>query len=229
MEEVLPGRTVEQPWQDFSLIEKALALSAQLHRNQFRKARNVPYLAHLWSVAALVLEHGGDDHQVAAALLHDAAEDQGGEPVLGRIATELDEDVAQLVRHLSDSLADTTTGEGKQGWEARKRGYIESLATADDRVLLVSACDKLHNLRSLLSDHRELGESVWTHFTYADPEVHFWYYGSLIDAFRGRIPRPLQEELDETLHRLQARVHPTAAAPHPTSTAASPEAGVSAP
>lgn len=205
MEEVLPGRTVERPWQDFSLIEKALALSAQLHRNQFRKARNVPYLAHLWSVAALVLEHGGDDRQVAAALLHDAAEDQGGEPVLERIATELDEDVAQLVRHLSDSLADTTTGEEKQGWEARKRAYIDGLASADDRVLLVSACDKLHNLRSLLSDHRELGESVWTHFTYSDPEVHFWYYGSLIDAFRGRIPAALEQELADTLGRLKAR------------------------
>src|SRR5688500_20187633 len=102
MEEVLPGRTATRPWQDFSLIEKALSLSAELHRNQFRKARTVPYVAHLWSVAALVLEHGGDDRQVAAALLHDAAEDQGGEPVLARIATELDDDVARLVRELSE-------------------------------------------------------------------------------------------------------------------------------
>ena len=203
MEEVLPGRTAEQPWQDFSLITKALALSAELHRNQFRKAANVPYVAHLWSVAALVLEHGGDDRQVAAALLHDAAEDQGGEPVLQRIATELDHDVAELVRHLSDSVADTTMGELKEGWDARKRRYIASLAEADDRVLLVSACDKLHNLRSLLSDRRELGESVWTHFTHADPEVHYWYYGSLLDAFRGRVPAALEQELAETLRRLQ--------------------------
>ncbi len=204
MEEVLPGRSVGQPWQDFSLIEKALALSAELHRNQFRKARNVPYLAHLWSVAALVLEHGGDDRQVAAALLHDAAEDQGGEPVLQRIADEFGDDVAQLVRHLSDSLADTTTGEEKEAWDARKRNYIASLAEADDRVLLVSACDKLHNLRSLLSDRRELGESVWTHFTHADPEVHYWYYSSLLSAYGGRIPASLEQELTETLSRLQA-------------------------
>src|SRR5687768_6390261 len=127
MEEVLPGRTVEQPWQDFSLVQRAFALSGELHRNQFRKARNVPYIAHLWSVAALVLEHGGDDRQVAAALLHDAAEDQGGEPVLARIAAELDDDVARLVRELSDSLADTTSGESKLSWDERKRGYIASL------------------------------------------------------------------------------------------------------
>src|SRR5688500_14919434 len=156
MEEVLPGRTAEQPWQDFSLIERALALSAELHRNQFRKARNVPYVAHLWSVAALVLEHGGDDRQVAAALLHHAAEARGGRRVLATIATELDDEVAALVRHLSDSLADTLAGEEKQSWDERKRSYIASLDEADDRTLLVSACDKLHNLRSLLSDHREL-------------------------------------------------------------------------
>lgn len=205
MEEVLPGRTAEQPWQDFSFIERAFTLSAELHRNQFRKARNVPYVAHLWSVAALVLEHGGDDRQVAAALLHDAAEDQGGEAVLGRIAAELDDDVARLVRELSDSLADTTTGESKQSWDERKRGYIASLADVDDRVLLISACDKLHNVRSLLSDHRELGESVWTHFTHPEPDVHFWYYGSLLDTFRGRIPVALEQEFEETLDRLKAR------------------------
>lgn len=203
MEEVLPGRTAEQPWQDFSLVQRALALSAELHRHQFRKARNVPYVAHLWSVAALVLEHGGDDRQVAAALLHDAAEDQGGEAVLSRIAAELDDDVARLVRELSDSLVDTTTGEAKEPWEARKRAYIASLADADDRVLLISACDKLHNLRSLLSDRRELGESVWTHFTNVDPEVHYWYYGSLIEAFRDRIPPALADELAETIERLK--------------------------
>ena len=203
MEEVLPGRSNEQPWQDFSLIERAWALSAQLHRNQFRKARNVPYIAHLWSVAALVLEHGGDDRQVAAALLHDAAEDQGGTAVLDRIARELGAEVAELVRLLSDSLADTTSGEAKERWDERKQRYIDEIATADDRVLLVSACDKLHNLRSLLADHRQLGDAVWSHFTKPDPSVHVWYYGSLVAAFRGRIPPSLEAELEIVLGQLE--------------------------
>lgn len=63
MQEVLPGRSTERPWQDFSLVERAWTLSAEIHRAQFRKAGTIPYLAHLWSVAALVLEHGGDDTQ----------------------------------------------------------------------------------------------------------------------------------------------------------------------
>ncbi|MBW3537169.1 MAG: HD domain-containing protein [Actinobacteria bacterium] len=202
METVLPGRTHDQPWQDFTLIERAWALSAELHRDQFRKARNVPYVSHLWSVAALVLEHGGDDRQVAAALLHDAAEDQGGIAVLERIASELGDDVAGLVRLLSDSLADTTSGEDKERWDERKQRYIDGIGEADDRVLLISACDKLHNLRSLLTDHRELGDTVWSHFTKSDPSVHVWYYGSLVAAFRGRIPPALEADLELVLAQL---------------------------
>ena len=37
----------------------------------------MPYLSHLLSVAALVLEDGGSEDEAIAALLHDANEDQG--------------------------------------------------------------------------------------------------------------------------------------------------------
>ncbi len=42
------------------------------------KGRNIPYIAHVLGVTSLVLEYGGSDEQVAAALLHDVAEDHGG-------------------------------------------------------------------------------------------------------------------------------------------------------
>ena len=204
MQEVLPGRSPERPWQDFSLVERAWSLSAEIHRDQFRKGGTIPYVAHLWSVAALVLEHGGDDVQVAAALLHDAAEDQGGEQVLARIAAEVDDDVAELVRHLSDSLIDTTAGARKEPWDIRKERYVAGIADADDRVLLISACDKLHNLRSLLSDLRSDGDSVWDRFSEPDPARQLWYYASLLEAFRGRVPMALERELARTLQELEA-------------------------
>ena len=201
---VLPGRSEEAPWQDFSLIERAFGLSAELHRDHFRKGGFIPYLSHLWSVAALVLEHGGDDRQVAAALLHDAAEDQGGEPILDRIAAEVDAEVADLVRGLSDSLVDTTSGAAKEPWQVRREKYLAELPGADDRVLLVSACDKLHNLRSLLSDLRSQGTPVWDRFSERNPERHFWYYDSLLEAFRGRIPAALERELEHALQEVRA-------------------------
>ncbi len=54
---------------------QAFELASQVHASQLRKGTPVPYLAHLMSVAALVLEHGGDEDTAIAALLHDAVED----------------------------------------------------------------------------------------------------------------------------------------------------------
>ena len=59
---------------------EAFAYAAELHKVQFRKHTSIPYITHLMSVASIVLEAGGDEDQAIAGLLHDAVEDQGGEP-----------------------------------------------------------------------------------------------------------------------------------------------------
>ena len=56
----------------------ALSCAQDWHRAQKRKGSSTPYIAHLLSVAALVLEAGGTEDEAIAALLHDAIEDQGG-------------------------------------------------------------------------------------------------------------------------------------------------------
>ena len=61
--------------------QEALAYSSKLHKDQVRKGKNTPYIAHLLSVSALVLEAGGDEDQAIAALLHDAAEAYTGDMV----------------------------------------------------------------------------------------------------------------------------------------------------
>jgi hypothetical protein len=58
-------------------FDQALTYAHQLHSDQFRKGTQIPYLAHLLSVAGLVLDYGGDEDQAIASLLHDALEDQG--------------------------------------------------------------------------------------------------------------------------------------------------------
>ena len=57
--------------------DEALVWAAQLHREQRRKGKPVPYISHLISVSALVWEDGGSEDQAIAALLHDAIEDAG--------------------------------------------------------------------------------------------------------------------------------------------------------
>src|ERR1700721_4305689 len=66
-------------------FDRALLYATHIHGGQLRKGTCVPYIAHLLAVAATVLEYDGSEDMAIAALLHDAVEDQGGEPRLADI------------------------------------------------------------------------------------------------------------------------------------------------
>jgi (p)ppGpp synthase/HD superfamily hydrolase len=68
-----------EPSLRWTRLAEAAAFAFALHADQRRKGTTIPYIAHLMSVAALVLEHGGDEEQAIAGLLHDAIEDMGAE------------------------------------------------------------------------------------------------------------------------------------------------------
>ena len=103
-------------------------------------------------MAALALEYGADDDQAIGALLHDAAEDGGGEATLAEIRARFGDAVGDIVLGCSDSLVEDP--EGKLPWLERKENYLAHLEHAGESVLLVSAADKLHNVRSMLEDYR---------------------------------------------------------------------------
>ena len=58
-------------------LSSAITFALDIHAEQTRKGTETPYIAHLLGVASLVLEHGGDEEQAMAGVLHDAIEDQG--------------------------------------------------------------------------------------------------------------------------------------------------------
>ncbi len=184
-----------------SRFERALSLANQLHRTQVRKGTTIPYMAHLLAVASLALEHGADEDEAIAAVLHDAVEDQGGPRTLARIRRRFGERPARIVAECTD--ADVVP---KPPWKERKVAYIAHLAHASPGGLLVSASDKLHNARSILADYRRLGEALWPRFA-GGREGTLWYYRALIDAYRraGAVPA-LVDELDRTLTALEALV-----------------------
>ena len=96
-------------------FEEAFLYANSAHRGQKRKKTAIPYISHLMSVAALVMEDGGDEDEVIAALLHDAVEDQGGRPRLEDIRHRFGERVADIVEGCTDSLE-----HDKSDWEGRK-------------------------------------------------------------------------------------------------------------
>jgi (p)ppGpp synthase/HD superfamily hydrolase len=178
--------------------EAALQLAFRLHRTQERKGSSVPYIAHLLGVSSLALEYGGDEDEAIAALLHDAVEDQGGETTLAEIRTRFGPRVADIVLGCSDWPG---TG-SKPPWRERKEQYLRHLETAAPSVLLVSACDKLYNARTILADIQRDGQVVWTRFT-AGRDGSLWYYRSLATRFRA-LQSPLASELDGVVSHLEA-------------------------
>jgi hypothetical protein len=104
-----------------------------------------------------------------------------------RICEEFGDHVAGIVMGCSDAVA--VPGQPKPPWRDRKAAYLDRLAGEDDPdVLLVSACDKLHNARAIIADLRAIGSALWDRFTQADPAAQLWYYqGS--GTKRGRLPQ----------------------------------------
>jgi (p)ppGpp synthase/HD superfamily hydrolase len=144
-------------------FQRAFADAEYYHHDQLRKGTEVPYFSHLLGVSGLVLEAGGTETEAIAALLHDAPEHAGGAPVLAAIEQNFGSAVAAIVRACSDALP--SKGEDKPEWRDRKRAYLSHLRAADASTLLVSAADKLHNLRAIQSDYRDLGNAVFERFS----------------------------------------------------------------
>ena len=181
-----------------SRFVKALGYAAKLHGRQIRKRTQRPYIGHLLSVTATVIEYGGDEEMAIAALLHDAVEDQGGAPRLREIRRKFGKRVA----HIVDGCTDTDE-QPKPPWLERKRAYVARVGREGADVRLVSAADKLSNVRETLHDFRLHGEEVFERFA-GKKAGTLWYYRALVEAFRDAGSHPLVEELDRVVKELES-------------------------
>ena len=181
-------------------FDEALLFASNLHRDQIRKGSGVPYVAHLLSVAGIALERGADEEEAIAALLHDAIEDQANgdaEGLKNRIFKTFGEKVLAIVESCTDAEVIP-----KPPWRERKERYIAHLAEASPSVLLVSASDKLHNARAILSDLRTVGADVWSRFK-GGRDGTLWYYREVLAALLKHERSSLNEELERAVQELE--------------------------
>lgn len=157
----------------------ALLWATTLHQQQVRKVRQIPYITHLMSVAALVLENGGNEEQAIAALLHDAIEDQG--VTVEEITNKFGENVATLVAAVTEFH-----DRPKPEWLARKKMYLNNLRTSSPEAVLISLADKYHNACSLEQDLFFYGEALWQDFFKSRKDRTRWFYQELITVYRER-------------------------------------------
>jgi (p)ppGpp synthase/HD superfamily hydrolase len=171
--------------------ERALLYACQVHAAQRRKGGDIPYLSHLLAVSSLVIEDGAAagelrEDEAIAALLHDTAEDQGGERRLRDVEARFGSRVAEIVEACSDSL--TEDASAKAPWRERKQRHLDHLERATDPgILRVVLADKVHNARSVLADYRVLGDALWARF-HSEADTP-WYYRRLAEVFARKVPR----------------------------------------
>jgi (p)ppGpp synthase/HD superfamily hydrolase len=175
------------------LYDQALVYASEPHRDQVRKGSGIPYIAHLLSVSSRVLSAGGTEVQAIAGLLHDAAEDQGGQATHDKIKTIFGVEVAQIVSDCTDSWV-----EPKPAWWPRKEAYLATLPKKAPTSLFVSLADKVDNAEAILNDYRNIGEGLWERFT-GGREGTIWFYRELSTIFNQAFPGALAHQLSLTV------------------------------
>ncbi|MBI4769356.1 MAG: bifunctional (p)ppGpp synthetase/guanosine-3',5'-bis(diphosphate) 3'-pyrophosphohydrolase, partial [Chloroflexi bacterium] len=103
---------------------------------------------------------------VAAGLLHDTVEDT--DVTLAELRARFGPRVAAIVEGCSEP-------DKRWPWQQRKQYTIDSLREASLEVKLVSAADKLNNLRAIRTEWEAMGEAVWDRF-HEGREQQEWYY-----------------------------------------------------
>ncbi len=135
--------------QDRELIERAYRMADQAHHGQMR-ASGEAYMFHPLAVAAILAEMHLDAPTIAAALLHDVAEDTA--ITVEILEKEFGPEVAKLVDGVTklDQIKQLTRSHEKMADSKAESLRKMFLAMIDDiRVVMIKLADRLHNMRTL--------------------------------------------------------------------------------
>ena len=187
-------------WQPTGIIQKAFDIAAEQHKGGVRKGGTIPYLSHLLGVSALVIEHGGDEVQAAAALLHDVLEDTGITEL------KLEELMGKEVTAIVNACSSKKFGDKKEDdpWTTKER-YLAKLnaKSNNDRSLLVALADKVHNSETCVNEYPTdptAKVDYWKKFTSGYQKQKDWYEGLNAGLkSKGTLPPALLNRLDAAI------------------------------
>jgi len=146
------------PQANVELIRRAYEYAAEAHKDQKRLTGD-PYITHPLAAAETLADLEMDAESIAAALLHDVAEDQ--EKSIEELASRFGKEVAGLVDGVTklkladfevepdapDEAGRKKRAESRRGAENLRKIF---LAMARDlRVMVIKLADRLHNMKTL--------------------------------------------------------------------------------
>ena len=168
-------------------IADAVEFAVRAHGNQVRKGTSIPYVSHLFGVAALVLEGGGDEDLAIAGLLHDALEDTAAtaaqvDKAFGLASLPLSWDAVTPKRSQSRLLLSASSSI-LSTWR-RQTPTLCWFPWPTSFTTLARFCSiSVPRVRPSLSASSSAREET------------LWYYGELSDTFCRRRPGALADEL----------------------------------
>ena len=159
------------------LVSEAIVFAVKAHDGMRRKKSESPYILHPMEAAVIVGTMTDDQNLIAAAVLHDVAED--AEISLD----EIEEKFGARVRELVASETEDKRAElpPEETWRIRKEESLNCLKRTDDiAVLMVWIGDKLANMRSFYRSWKTEGDALWERFNQKDKNQQAWYYRSIV-------------------------------------------------
>lgn len=179
-------------------FDRAVLLALQDFRRITRKQTTIPYVTHLFAVTSLVGEHGGDEDQLIASMLHDWLED-----IEGARAETLEAEFGPRVRSIVEALSDVIGVTPKPPWRERKDAFLEKIRHQPGEVKLVCAADKLHNAETLTRALKADGVTTLDRFNGGRTGT-LWYYAAMVEALAEGWSHPLLDELASAVTSLHA-------------------------
>lgn len=177
-------------------IERALRAAERAHRGQTRKdSDGAPYVLHPIHCALTLARLGYDATLIQAAILHDVVEDCDGWDG-ARVEREFGPRVAAIVLELTEDKSNS--------WAERKRWQVEHVPHMSADACAVKAADKIHNLRTLVSQLESTPDraSVWARF-HGGRERTLATSRALVDALAPRVHPELAEGLRSAIAALE--------------------------
>ncbi len=177
-------------------IQYAINRAAELHNGQMRKVSKVPFFTHPFSVAVILSEYTENEDIIIAGLLHDVLEDVP-KYSYSDMKKEFGETIANIVRGVTEEKSPRTKKTAKETWMDRKATYLKKLKRDSHSAMMISAADKMHNLRSMMDEYRKAGDKIWGKFN-APEERKLWFYGEVLTVLKERLKNPIVKELEKT-------------------------------
>lgn len=178
-------------------VNKALEYSAKAHIAQKRKGTDIPYISHPYAIGMILSNAGCSEDVIIAGILHDTVEDT--EVTLEDITANFGDKVAAIVAGCSEPDKDLS-------WEERKQHTLDELKNASLEIHYVACADKLHNISTMIEEHKSIGDAVWQRFK-RGKEQQSWYFHGLLNSLSegGLYGTPLYREFKRAVETIFGR------------------------